>query len=234
MRHKFYPLMPAIYAHSQELVLDIAKISNDLPEYQNIQKYFSESQRQGINPRLPEYRQRFNNEFLRKSGARYLIGSYAEDRSALLADSSIGDEGRTYHMGLDIFSENLETVFAPCDGEIVIARQDVGFPSFGYFAIIKPEPKVMSEYILLAHLAKELPSLGRVFAGEPIAKLADFKDGENGGWSLHLHVQLLTALPTTEELRIGYATKVDLERMKINYPDPSFLVFGRQEKEDEV
>ena len=73
---------------------------------------------------MPENRQRFNNQYLERAGLRYLISRYAEDRIEMLRGSQIEKEERTIHMGIDIFSKDLEDIFVPSDGEIVASGKE--------------------------------------------------------------------------------------------------------------
>ena len=61
--------------------------------------------------------------------------------------------------------------------------------------------------------------------GQKIANLGDYVDGENGGWSRHLHVQLLRDLPKDNIIPPGYSSKENLTQKMLEYPNPSFLVF---------
>ena len=129
-------------------------------------------------------------------------------------------------MGIDIFSKDLEDVFAPSDGEIVATGKEAGDHSFGHYLIFKPEDSLTENYLFLGHLSSDLPSNDTVKAGQKIAKLGDYINGENGGWSRHLHVQLLKTLPMNDLLPKGYSTKASLTQNKLEYPDPSFLIFN--------
>ncbi len=60
--------------------------------------------------------------------------------------------------------------------------------------------------------------------GEQIAKLGDFIEGENGGWSRHLHYQILTDLPSQGTTPIGYSTELDLPSNKNKFPDPKDIL----------
>lgn len=222
---KTFELLPQLFTESEIMILDFNQIPSDLPEYKNIKAYFSSCIEKGIDPKLPENRQKFNNDFLEKTGGRYLIGSYAEDRVEMLRGSQIEKEGRTIHLGIDVSSRNLEDVFAPSDGEIVAVGREPGNHSFGHYLIFKPVDQLTHNYIFLGHLSSDLPVLGKVVAGDRICRLGDFTNGENGGWSRHLHVQLLKNLPKGSELPKGYSTKENLAQNLIEYPDPSFLVF---------
>lgn len=220
-----FELMPELFSKSEIMILDFNQIPSDIPDYKNIKLFFEKSKQIGKDPRVPENRQEFNNNFLDKIGMRYLISRYGEDRIEMLEGSKIAEEGRTIHLGIDIFSKNLESVYSPCDGEIVATGFEEGGHSFGHFIILKPDPKVTKNYIFLGHLAKNSPNKGFFTKGQKIAELGDYVDGENGGWSRHLHVQLLKDLPKGNDIPPGYSSKQNLTQKMIEYPDSSFLVF---------
>jgi murein DD-endopeptidase MepM/ murein hydrolase activator NlpD len=224
MSNQIYELLPQLFTESEIMILDFNQILSSTPEYKNIKAFFEKSRSLGIDPKLPENRQKFNNEFLQKTGKKYLISSYAEDRIEMLKGSRIAQERRTIHLGVDIFSKDLESVYAPSDGEIIVADREGGSHSFGNYLILKLDPKITKYFLFLGHLSKDLPHLGKVFGGQIIAKLGDYLDGENGGWSRHLHVQLLKDLPASNSFIPGYSSNEKLKQNMIEYPDPSFLV----------
>lgn len=163
--------LPELFTRSKLMTLDFSQILSGAPEAENIEAFFRDCEAKGVNPRLPQNRQQFNNRMLGATGTRYLVSRYGEDRSAMLTGSQIAAEGRNLHMGIDIFS-------------------------------------------------RDLPTLGRIEAGEPIATLGDYHDNENGGWSRHLHLQIITALPPEGETPIGYSTKETFNENSHRFPDP--------------
>ena len=56
--------------------------------------------------------------------------------------------------------------------------------------------------------------------GEAIATLGDYKDNEIGGWSRHLHIQILKELPAKGATPDGYSTKIDFVKNTAIYPNP--------------
>ena len=176
-------ILKEMRSRSERVILDFSEIPSDLPSYKNIKLYFESLASKGIDPKLPENRQSFNNNFLSVSGNRYLIGNYAEDRSAMLKGSHIEREGRTYHLGVDIFSQEQEEVYAPTDGIIVRAEREPDDHGYGFYVIIAHEQGDDRWYSFMGHLSSQLPPVGKAVAkGERIAKLGDFINGENGGW----------------------------------------------------
>lgn len=205
---------------SKLLILNFSQIPPDTPQECNIHDYFVACADRDINPRTAGSRQRFNNRMLRYTGARYLVSRYGEDRTSMLVDSSIIQEGRTLHLGTDIFTEGLEDVYAPCDGVVVRAGQEPDNHSFGYYIILQPEG-IEDIYIFLGHLSSNIPGKGkRVKGGDKIATLGDYKNHENGGWSRHLHLQMFKQLPRDDNL-MGYSSAKDFVHNTKLYPDPS-------------
>ncbi len=211
--------LPELFASSRLLILDFRQIPDNTPGDENIQLFFEASEKQNRNPRLPENRQIFNNVMLATTSNRYLVSCYGEDRSEMLAGSQIAAEGRTLHMGIDIFSKDLEPVLAPCNGEIVRVGYEKQTHGYGHYVIIKPAGN-SGVYIFLGHLSKQLPPLGPVRAGQQISHLGDHAHNENGGWSRHLHFQLVTNVPPEGETPIGYSTIAGFAKNSLIFPNP--------------
>jgi murein DD-endopeptidase MepM/ murein hydrolase activator NlpD len=211
--------MAELFTRSRLLVLDFTQIPANTKDEENIAVYFHDMESQGLNPRLAEHRQAFNTRLLERTDARYLVSQYSEDRSAMLTGSAIAAEGRTYHLGLDIFARKQEKVFAPCDGEIVRSEYEPGLHNYGNFLILRPDDTSLP-YIFFGHLATNKHSVSHVKAGDQIARLGSYEQLENGGWSIHLHLQLLTDLPPVGEAPIGYSTKLALTQNQQRFPNP--------------
>lgn len=209
--------LPELFSRSVLLILDVQQIPANITRSLNIERYFEELLYKGLDPRLPVYRQKFNNTALTSTGARYIVCRYGEDRSTILADTHIGKQGRTVHMGVDIFSRDLESVHAPCDGVIVRTGYEEGSHSFGHYAILRPTDKSLP-YFFFGHLNSDPIALRSVKAGDTIGRLGDFQ--ENGGWSRHLHLQLFRDLPRDDENLVGYLSQADFKTDPARFPDP--------------
>lgn len=221
MTTQLLEIMPELFTSSEILVWNFNEITEK--DYnKNIQQFMEEQERLGNDPRDAFHRQEFNDGVLAASESRYLIGRYGENRNDILRGSHIANEGRTYHLAMDIFSRDQEIVFAPCDGEIVRSDYEPGLHNYGNYLILRPIDKSLP-YIFFGHLADDRHSLGYVRAGERIGRLGTFEGEENGGWSIHLHLQLLTELPALGEAPIGYSTLENLPRNRELFPDPQHL-----------
>ncbi|HEY4963768.1 MAG TPA: peptidoglycan DD-metalloendopeptidase family protein [Candidatus Saccharimonadales bacterium] len=207
-----------MFSSSKKLILDFSKIKENTPNKENFEKIFNDYKSKNLNPREPVNRQQINDLLINTSGYRYLVGQYGEDRTAMLEDTTAGKAGRVIHMAIDIFSKRLETVYSPCDGVIVRSDYEEGFGEYGNYLII--QPKDCDFYIFFGHLSCNRPVEKLVSSGEAIAKLGDYPDNENGGWSRHLHVQILKALPAKGVTPDGYSTKKDFANNSLIYPNP--------------
>lgn len=214
-------ILPELFTRSEILIWDFAEIT-EADDNKNIQAYMEEQERLGQDPRDALHRQMFHESVLARTGARYLIGRYGEDRSDILKGSHIALQGRTFHLAIDIFSRNQEPVFAPCDGEIVVSDYEPGLHNYGNYLILRPTD-ASSPYIFFGHLAGDKRGMGNVRAGEQIARLGSYENIENGGWSIHLHLQLLEELPPQGEAPIGYSSRADLPQNRQLFPDPQSI-----------
>jgi murein DD-endopeptidase MepM/ murein hydrolase activator NlpD len=208
-----------LFEKSKLMVLDFSQIPPNAPPAENIQAFFEACEAKGINPRLPENRQEFNNRMLGATHMRYLVSRYGEDRKSMLADSRIASEGRTLHMGIDIFCKKQEPVYAPCDGAIVRASHETDDHGYGYYVILQPA-HIPGVYFFFGHLAHDLPALGPVAAGDRIATLGSYVNNENGGWSRHLHLQILSELSPEDQPPIGYSPVSDFAKNSRLFPSP--------------
>lgn len=218
MTKKLLEIVPELFNSSEVLIWNFAEITDD-DRNKNIQQYMKQQELGGHDPSDAFRKQSFNDQVLQRTDSRYLIGRYGEDRSDVLNKSHIGAEGRTFHLAIDIFSRSQEPVFAPCDGEIVRSDYEPGEHNYGNYLILRPDEASLP-YIFLGHLAHDKHGLGHVNAGEQIARLGSFEQLENGGWGIHLHLQLLTELPPKGEAPIGYSSPADMLKNRQLFPDP--------------
>jgi 4-aminobutyrate aminotransferase-like enzyme/Ser/Thr protein kinase RdoA (MazF antagonist) len=160
------------------------------------------------------------------------IGRYDEARllysSPLFgADASPLEERRTIHLGMDLFAEPGSSIHAPLDGVIYTLGNNAAPLDYGPLVILRHEAGDTGEFFTLyGHLDKE--SLARLKIGQRIArgeKLASIgTSAENGGWTPHLHFQIILDLLDLDANFPGVAYASQRAVWTGLSPDPNLLV----------
>lgn len=130
--------------------------------------------------------------------AFYGFGPYGEKRSVYAAEQfadAASPERRTRHTGIDIFAAHGTAVHAPLPGRVLSVTYNADPLDYGHTLILEhTTPAGTTFWTLYGHLAGTLPGLvqpgQRVAAGQLVAHFGDWH--ENGGWSAHLHFQIMT------------------------------------------
>src|SRR5258707_523132 len=137
------------------------------------------------------------------AGASVGAGRYDEARllytSPLFgASGNPTDERRTIHLGMDLFVEPGAPLRAPLDGVVHIVANNSAPQDYGLLVILRHETSDGEEFFTLyGHLSKDsLVSLEvgqRVTRGQAFARVGSAQ--ENGGWTPHVHFQIIFDLP---------------------------------------
>jgi murein DD-endopeptidase MepM/ murein hydrolase activator NlpD len=149
-------------------------------------------------PGMPAFSDPAFDGWFAATGAGYGIGLYGEHRDiyrgAQFADAASA-ERRTLHLGLDVFAPAGTPVHAPLAGMVEWVAWNADPLDYGHTLLLRHEAQGVAFFTLYGHLAGDLPALcrvgQRVAAGQVVARLGDWP--ENGGWSPHLHLQVLAS-----------------------------------------
>ncbi|MGH7615813.1 MAG: aminotransferase class III-fold pyridoxal phosphate-dependent enzyme, partial [Gemmatimonadaceae bacterium] len=168
---------------------------------------------------------------MRRAAVDVSIGRYDEARllyvaPAFATGSSPTDEHRTIHLGLDVFARAGTPVFAPIAGTIHAFADNATYQDYGPVIILRHETDEGTEFFTLyGHLSREsLASLdvGRgVAAGEQIATFGE--PAVNGGWTPHVHLQIITDLLELGTDFPGVAPPSQRAAWRTVCPDPNLL-----------
>ncbi|WP_154224057.1 aminotransferase class III-fold pyridoxal phosphate-dependent enzyme [Marinicella rhabdoformis] len=161
----------------------------------------------------------------------HIAGGYGECRPFYTSDAfklqgNQGYEYRTCHLGLDVWSSAHAPVHAPLDGEVISAHINPGDKDYGPTLIVKHEINGLAFYTLYGHLSHE--SLGispvgkKVKRGDLLCTLG--LPHENGGWSPHLHFQIISNLLGNTHDFAGACRPKDWPIMKQICLDPMHLL----------
>lgn len=139
---------------------------------------------------------------MKDRGATVAFGGYGEAR-LVYAASAFADpiaapgERRTIHLGVDLFAPAGTPVHAPLDGVVFAAHNNAQWLDYGPVIILQHAMEDgVPFYTLYGHQSVE--SLEGMTPGRRIAKgerISTFGTPEvNGGWTPHLHFQVMTDL----------------------------------------
>ncbi|MGB3590239.1 MAG: peptidoglycan DD-metalloendopeptidase family protein [Nonlabens sp.] len=133
----------------------------------------------------------------RVTGKYIAYGGYLEQRSLYKNSSRFNDETiRDIHLGLDLWAPTGTAVHPYMDGRVHSYSNNLGSGNYGPTIILEHQVGVEKIYSLYGHLS--LDSIYGLKVGlrfresETLARLGSTK--VNGGYSPHLHFQLMTTM----------------------------------------
>ncbi|HSL71735.1 MAG TPA: aminotransferase class III-fold pyridoxal phosphate-dependent enzyme, partial [Longimicrobiales bacterium] len=139
---------------------------------------------------------------MRAAGASAGLGRYDEARPWYTAEVFRGEsdgppDWRTIHLGVDVFAEPGTALCAPFAGIVHSAHDNAGHLDYGPTIILRHDVGPgLTFYTLYGHLSRDsirdLPAGTMVERGQRIASIGDAT--VNGGWSPHLHFQIIVDL----------------------------------------
>jgi 4-aminobutyrate aminotransferase-like enzyme/Ser/Thr protein kinase RdoA (MazF antagonist) len=170
--------------------------------------------------------------FLANSKATVGIGRYDEPR-ALYSSSLFGDptrptdERRTVHLGIDLFVDPGTPVFTPFDANVHALANNKAALDYGPVVILRHEPEPGIEFFTLyGHLSSVASAPLKI--GQKIGKGTAFaqvgKTNENGGWTPHLHFQIILDLLDFGTDFPGVAFATQRSTWTALSPDPNLIL----------
>ena len=171
---------------------------------------------------------RYVFEEMERRGTPLGFGRYAEERvvyrhRALFGE---GEEPRSLHLGLDLFSPPGTPVASPLAGRIHSFADNDRPGDYGPTVVIEHATPEATFCTLHGHLARRSMASWKVGApvatGERIGWLGDAS--ENGGWPPHLHLQLIVEMRDHRGDYPGVAAPSQRDEMLRRCPDPNLLL----------
>jgi len=156
-------------------------------------------------------------------------GGYGEERDFYWSSPLFKSENvkRTIHLGIDLWIDAEQEVFAPLDGEVHSMKYNNQPLDYGYTILLKHSLDDFTFYSLYGHLSDkgfQGLSIGQeIMKGDLIAYIGN--PDTNGGWAPHLHLQLILDLETNHGDYPGVCTKEQQDYYLTNCPNPDFLIF---------
>jgi hypothetical protein len=203
----------------------------DLNNENQIVLYFDQSQEHVSMIHDVKSHQKYVENLLEESQAKYAIGLYGEDRACYQAPMFQSDgchENRSVHLGIDVFMDAYEKLHAPIAGKVFSLHYNANELDYGYTVILEHTVGESNTkfYTLYGHLSKRSLDLiaqgDSIKAGEAIGYIGD--NTENGGWSPHLHFQIMTTMLSCTSDFYGACEPTLWPLWKKICPDPNLLM----------
>ena len=176
--------------------------------------------------------QNFLDLMLNEKKAHNAVGKYSEVRSIYSSEqfchnSFEGDEKRTIHLGIDIFTKSGTVIYVPFDGFVHQMNDNRDHLDYGPTVILKHQPSDgPSFYTLYGHLSrsclKNLKIGQFVKGGMKLAEIGD--SNENGGWITHVHFQIILDLFDSKGNYPGVALPSQQKVWTSICPDPKIML----------
>jgi 4-aminobutyrate aminotransferase-like enzyme/Ser/Thr protein kinase RdoA (MazF antagonist) len=188
----------------------------------------------GADPRAAETEALTEKVFgaMKKAGVAVGVGRYDEARGIYLsglfgAGERPTDERRTVHLGVDLFVEPGAAVHAPLEGLVHTLAHNTAPQDYGPLVILRHETDSGDPFFTLyGHLSEdtlERLAVGRrVAPGERIGRVG--APPTNGGWTPHLHFQIILDLLERDADFPGVAAASERGVWTALSPDPNVLL----------
>lgn len=155
------------------------------------------------------------------------IGGYLEDRVVYRRSNHYaGEEPRSLHLGIDLWTDAGTPVYAPLPGTVHSVADNQGFGNYGPTVIFKHQLEEHTFYTLYGHLSRAsltlLPTGQTVAAGSIIGHIGPYP--ENGDWPPHLHLQIITDLAAGQSDYPGVVAPTQRATYAARCPDPQTLL----------
>lgn len=163
------------------------------------------------------------NDFQSQSNVTYAYGGYLEKRGLYAASPHFySSEMRDIHLGVDVWAEAHTPIYAPYDCKIHSYKYNKKRTDYGHCLILKSQ----DYHILFGHLSpsylKLLAGLKNVKKGQLIGHIGE--KNTNGGWTPHLHLQLIKDIGDYNGDYPGVCAISNLDFYVRNCPNPTFLL----------
>ena len=171
----------------------------------------------------------FIEHHLHKNKAKVAFGGYNEVRNLYKKTSLFDDEEadeRNIHIGIDLWIKAGTSVLAALDGTVYGFDYNAGIGNYGPTIILKHNLENQTFYTLYGHLSIESIEnieINTFFKkGQQLATLGD--SSINGGYSPHLHFQIIKNIGLNFGDYPGVCNQKDLQYYLENCPNPNLLL----------
>lgn len=198
-------------------------------QYTPIDLSISNSELSQIDLKNPNDFETFIENHLQKNKAKVAFGGYNEVRNLYKKTTLFNDEQadeRNIHIGMDFWIKAGTPVLAALDGTVYGFDYNTGTGNYGPTIILKHSLEDQNFYTLYGHLSLESIEdikIGALFKkGQQLATLGN--SSVNGGYSPHLHFQIIKNMGENFSDYPGVCNKKNLEYYLENCPNPNLVL----------
>ena len=166
---------------------------------------------------------------LQKNNAKVAFGGYNEERNLYKSSQLFNEnekEERNIHIGMDLWIKAGTPILAALDGTVYGFDFNAGKGNYGPTIILKHSLENHVFYTLYGHLSMESIAeieIGTLFKkGQQMATLGN--SSVNGGYSPHLHFQIIKKIEGYFGDYPGVCSKKNLGYYLENCPNPNLLL----------
>jgi murein DD-endopeptidase MepM/ murein hydrolase activator NlpD len=205
----FAPIVPFSLDRNDTLLLDLS-VSNKELEQVNLWQTTAFNQ--------------WLKNLLHQHKKKTAIGGYLENRR--IYQRSQHFEGRSIHLGIDIWAEAGTPIFAPLEALVHSFQNNTAWSDYGPTIILEHSLSNQRFFTLYGHLSLEslegLYEGKRIEKGEKIAEFGNYPI--NGDWSPHLHFQIILDLLGKKGDFFGVCTPQEQEVFAKICPNPNLIL----------
>ncbi len=212
-------------------IKDVKVVDSSIPysKYIPLELSIANTELSKIDVKNPDLFEAYVENYLQKNNAKVAFGGYNEVRNLYNQTTLFNDEQtdeRNIHIGMDLWIKAGTLVLAALDGIVYGFDYNAGKGNYGPTIILKHTIKNQIFYTLYGHLSVESIEnieIGSNFKkGQTVATLGD--SSVNGGYSPHLHFQIIKNIEDNFSDYPGVCSKKNLDYYLENCPDPNLLL----------
>lgn len=164
-------------------------------------------------------------DLIKNDDKLYGYGGYMEDREIYRRSklfSGSGEDSRSIHLGIDVWTHAGKEVYLPLPGVIHSFQNNTSHGDYGPTIIVEHELEGTTFFTLYGHLS--LGSLSglyegmKVRAGQVLCRIGDAT--VNGDWPPHLHFQVISDMKRKKGDFPGVCFKDEVKDYQKICPDP--------------
>lgn len=210
---------------------NIKVIENSIPysDYSPIDLSISNTDLSKIDMENAHDFENYIENILQKNNSKVAFGGYNEVRNLYKSSTLFNDdekEERNIHIGMDLWIKAGTPILAALDGTVYGFDFNAGKGNYGPTIILEHTIENQTFYTLYGHLSMESIAeieIGTHFKkGQQMATLGN--SSVNGGYSPHLHFQIIKKIEDYFGDYPGVCSKKDLDYYLENCPDPNLLL----------